>query len=246
MSANQRIILGKKVNKLRREGLVPANVFGKNIDSCHISVNLKEFLKVFKEAGESGLVNLKVGDGSIKPVLIREVQVHTLTREPLHIDFYQVNLTEKVEVKVPIVLEGEEPEIVHTSEAVVIQPISEIGVRALPTELPEDIKVNISTLKAINDAIMVSQLNVPQGVEIMADQEAVVVKLDNAVTEEMQKLLEEQQSEAQAAAEAAQPEGGEAEGEAKEGEAPEEDGEPSENKAGEPSSSGEAPQEENK
>ena len=113
-------------------------------------------------------------------------------------------------------IERDEPEIVHTGEAVVIQPLMEVEVEALPDNLPEKIEVDITTLRAIDDAILVSSLKVPEGVTVVTDPEAVVVKLDNAVTEEMKKLMEEQAAE-QAAAAAAPPAGGEA---AAEGEAP--------------------------
>lgn len=207
LKAQEREILGKKVKTLRRDGIIPGHVFGKKTETEHVSVNLAEFLKVFHQAGETGLVDLKIGE-KIRPVLIRDVQLDPVKGSPLHIDFYQVNLSEQVTVPVPVVLIGEEPEVVHTGEAVVIQPMGEVEVEALPAELPEKIEVDISGLKAIDDAILVSQLLVPEGVTILADAESVVVKLDNAVTEEMQKLMEEQAAEAAAAAEAVAPEEG--------------------------------------
>lgn len=223
LKASERIILGKQVNKLRKKGLIPGHVFGKNLETEHVSVNKADFVKVLKEAGETGLVDLKIGEEKIRPVLIRQVQVDPVRGEMLNIDFYQVNLTEKTKVNVPIILIGEEPEAVHSGEAVVIQPMMEVEVEALPTDLPEKIEVDITPLKAIDDAILVSQLNVPGEVTILAEPESVVVKLDKAITEEMQKLLEEQAAEAAAATEAtaateaaAVEEG--AEGEVKEGE----------------------------
>lgn len=221
LKAQEREVLGKQVKKLRRDGIIPAHVFGNKVETEHVSIKLIDFIKVFRQAGETGLVDLKIGETKIRPVLVRDVQVHPVTDIPLHVDFYQVNLLEKVTVPVPIVLIGEEPEVVHTGEAVVIQPMGEVEVEALPAELPEKIEADISSLKAIDDAILVSQLSVPEGVTILADPEAVVVKLDNAVTEEMQKLMEEQAAEQAAAAEAAAAEEGAeapAEGETVEGE----------------------------
>src|SRR3989344_1923635 len=200
LKASEREVLGKEVKKLRRDGIIPGHIFGNKVESEHISVKLVDFVKVFHQAGETGLVDLKVGEEKIRPVLIRDVQVDPVKGSPLHIDFYQVNLLEKVTVPVPVVLIGDEPEIVHTGEAVVIQPVSEVEVEALPAELPEKIEVDITSLKAIDDAILVSQLSVPEGVTILADPEVVVVKLDNAVTEEMKQLMEEQAAEQAAAA----------------------------------------------
>ncbi len=225
LKAEEREILGKKVKNLRSQGLIPAHVFGKNLATEHVSVKALDFKRVYDEAGETGLIDLKIGAEKVRPVLIRGVQLDPVRDNLLHIDFYQVNLLEKVRVSVPIEIFGEEAEAVHTGEAVVIQPISEIEVEALPADLPEKITVDITSLKAIDDAILVSSLNIPEGVTVLADPEAVVVKLDSAVTEEMKKLLEEQAAEAQAAAAAQVPAEGEVpvEGEVAEGEAPTEE-----------------------
>ena len=223
LKASEREVLGKKVSKLRKEGFLPAHVFGNKVETEHVTVKLADFKKVYQQAGETGLVDLRIGEERVRPVLIREVQIHALTNEPLHIDFYQVNLKEKVEVAVPIELVGEEAEIVHSGEAVLIQPITEIQVEALPADLPEKIVVDTTSLKAIDDAITVAQLTVPEGVTILAEPESVVAKLDTAVTAEMEQLMEEAAAETEAAQEAAAEEGAEgetpAEGEAAEGEA---------------------------
>lgn len=226
LKAEEREILGKKVRQLRRVGMLPAHVFGNKLETEHVTVSLLEFAKVYKEAGETGLIDLKIGAEKVRPVLVREVQTDPVRGGLLHIDFYQVNLLEKVKVSVPVVLIGDETELVHTGEAVVIQPISEVEVEALPAELPENIEVDITPLKAIDDAILVSQLKVPVGVEILADPEGVVVKLDNAVSAEAAELMEEMQQEQAAAAEAA-----EAEAAPEEGEAPAEGEEGAEGKA---------------
>lgn len=209
LRAQERTLLGKKVKNLRKRGLIPAHVFGKGLETEHVSVKVIDFRKVYDQAGETGLVDLRIGEEKVRPVLIRDVQFDPLKGNPLHIDFYQVNLKEKVSVPVPIVVIGEEPEIVHRGEAVVIQPLSEVEVEALPAELPENIEVDISKLKAIDDAILVSELKVPEGATILTDPEAVVVKLDSAVTEEMKRLLEEQAEEAAAQAMAQAAEAGE-------------------------------------
>ncbi len=207
LKATKREILGKKVNKLRREGTIPGHVFGKKLQTEHVSVKAGEFLKVYKEAGETGLVDLKIGEKEIRPVLIRQIQTDPVRGDVLHIDFYQVNLLEKTTVNVPILLAGEEPEIVHSGEAVVIQPMMEVSVEALPGDLPENSEVDITTLNAIDDAITIAKLVVPEGVTLLADPESVVVKLDTAITEEMKKLMEEEAAAAAAQVEAAAVEG---------------------------------------
>src|SRR3990167_7765151 len=108
LSAQKRTVLGRKVKKLRTEGLIPAHVFGHKVKTEHIQVKLGDFTKVFEKAGETGIIDLAV-DSQKKPVLVRNVQVHPVTDQPLHIDFYQVNLAEKVKVSVPLEIIGEAP-----------------------------------------------------------------------------------------------------------------------------------------
>lgn len=201
LHADERIILGKKVESLRREGKLPAHVFGKGLEGENVLVSQKDFLKVFHQAGETGLIDLKIGKEQVRPVLIREVQYNPVSNLPIHIDFYQVNLTQKVKVPVPLELIGEQPETVKLGETIVLQTINEVEVEALPTDLIEKIEVDISTLKAIDDAITVGQLNYDKSkLIISAAEDEVVVKLAPAVTAEMEKLLEEQAAEAAAAA----------------------------------------------
>ena len=201
LKAEERIILGKKVKLLRKEGILPGHVFGESKETEHVSVKASDFMQVFHQAGETGLIDLKIGDEKIRPVLIREVQHEPIRGDILNISFYQVNLSQKVTVPVPIVLKGDEPESVHAGEAVVLQTVNELQVEALPTDLVENIEVDITPLKNIDDAITVSRLNYDRSkLTIHAEPEEIVVKLAPAVTEEMKRLLEEQAAEAAAAA----------------------------------------------
>lgn len=209
LQADERKILGKKVKKLRRDGLLPGHVFGKGVDGEMVSVPAKDFLKTYEEAGETGLIDLKIGKDKVRPVLVRDVQHDPITGQPIHIDFYQVNLQEKVKVPVPLVLVGEQPEVVHLGEAIVLQTVMEVEVEALPTDLVEKIEVDIAPLKAIDDAITVGQLNYDRSkLTIHADPEGIVVKLAPAVSAEMEKLLEEEAAEKAAAVAEAQVEEG--------------------------------------
>lgn len=260
LSADERKILGKKVKQLRADGKLPAHVFGKGVDSEIVSVETKEFLKTFHLAGETGLIDLKisklaadaVGSEKVRPVLIREVQYDPVSGNLIHVDFYQVNLSEKVKVPVPLELIGDQPESVHLGETIVLQTLNEVEVEALPTDLVEKIEVDITSLKQIDDAITVAQLNYDKDkLTLHADAESIVVKLAPAVTAEMEKLLEEQAAETAAAAAEAQAEGAEgaapAEGEAvagEAGEAPAERAEAVEDKEGAPVEGEKAPTEE--
>ncbi len=202
LNAEERDLLGKKVKKLRNGGKLPGHVFGKGLDTEHVAVDAKEFFTIFRQAGETGLIDLKIGKEKVRPVLVREVQHDPLSGGPLHIDFYQVNLTQKVKVSVPLTLIGEQPESVHLGESIVLQTLNEVEVEALPTDLVEKIEVNITSLKNIDDAITISQLNFDRSkLTVHADPETVVVKLAPAVSAQMEELLEEQAAEQAAAAE---------------------------------------------
>ena len=247
LSADERIIVGKKVKALRADGKLPAHVFGKGIDSEAVTVPTKDFIVTFRKAGETGLIDLKIGTKKVRPVLIRDVQYGPVTGEPIHIDFYQVNLSEKVKVSVPIVQIGEAPESVHLGETIVLQTLNEVEVEALPTDLPEKLEVDITSLKEVNDAVTVSQLSVDTSkIIIHADAEEIVVKLAPAVSAETAKLLEEEAAEQAAQAAETAAEGAEgaapAEGEAAAGE-PVEGAEAAAGESEAPAETGEAPAE---
>jgi large subunit ribosomal protein L25 len=159
LKAQERTVMGKKVKQLRKAGIVPAHVFGNTKEVEHVQVDMKDFMAVLNQAGETGLINLKIGEEKNRPVLIRETDFDPRKGTLTHIGFYQVNLKEKVTVPVPIVLIGEEPESVKMGEHIVLQNLSEVQVEALPGDLIENIEVNIEVLKNVDDAITVDQLN---------------------------------------------------------------------------------------
>jgi len=225
LKVEKRKILGKQVKKLRREGILPANVFGKKMKSESVQADAKEFAAVYKEAGETGLVDLDL-DGKIIPILIQNV--HTNFRgNVLHADFYQVDLTQKVKASVPVEVIGE-PKAVVDKIGILMNIISEVEVEALPEELPENIQVNVEHLANIDDQITVADLKAPAGVTILTDVNQVVSKIGELITKE----AAEQAAEEAAAAEAASAETGTetpTEGEApKEGETPAEGEKPAE------------------
>lgn len=220
LTTKKRQIFGKKVKNLRKEGIIPAHVFGKKKKTEHVSVLLKNFWPVYQQAGETGLIDLKIGDGEILPVMIRGVQKDPVKGGLLHIDFYAVNLSEKVKVPVPVVVVGgEDIDSVKIGDAVILQTLTELEVEALPGDLIENIEVNIAHLKNIDDAVTVGQLELDRSkLTINVDPEEVAVKLAPAITEEMKKLMEEQAAEQAAAAQVAAEEGAEVKAEGGEGE----------------------------
>lgn len=219
LKAEERTVLGKKVKQLRKQGIVPGHVFGNTKEVEHVQVNAKDFITVLKQAGETGLISLRIGEDKVRPVLIRETDFDPRSGNLTHIGFFQVNLKEKVLVPVPIVLIGEEPESVKMGEHIVLQNLSEVQVEALPGDLIENIEVNIEVLKNVDDAITVDQLNYNRElITVLAEPDEVVVKLAPAVTEEMKAMLEEADAEVAAAVEEAEAAEGEEKAEGEEGE----------------------------
>lgn len=197
LTVEKRKVLGKKVKKLRREGILPANIYGKDVKSLAVQLPQKEFETVFKEVGETGLVDVAV-NGEVKPVLIHNVQVEPLSNQYLHADFYQVNLKEKIKAMVPVVIIGEAKAVVD-KVGIVLQPLSEIEVEALPEDLPEKIEVNVEKLANLEEQIAVGDLKAPQGVEILTDPEQVVVKVAALVSKEAEELAAQEAAAAEAA-----------------------------------------------
>ncbi|QQG40712.1 MAG: 50S ribosomal protein L25 [Candidatus Levyibacteriota bacterium] len=236
LKVEKRTVLGENVKKLRKTGIFPANIYGKDIKSLAVQVPYKDFEAVYKDTGETGLVDLQV-DGQIRPVLIHNVQKDHLTKTPLHADFYQVNLKEKVKTMVAVATIGE-PKAVTDKLGLLMQTLHEIEVEALPADLPEKIEINIEHLANVNDQITIADIKTPTGVTILTDPGQVIVKIVELVTKE---------AEAEAKAEAAAAEAAKAEL------APAEEGAPAEGAApakssGEPKGEkpAEAPKEESK
>lgn len=211
LSVKKREIFGKKVKKLRKEGVLPANVYGKEMKSVAVQMPTKEFISVFDAAGHSGVVELKLDSETI-PTLVHEVTYNHITKDILHVDFYKVNLKEKVKAVVPVVIVGE-PQAVTEKLGLLMHSLSEVEVEALPTDLPEHIEVDVTPLAEVGASIHVADLKVPAGVMIVTDGEHEVARIAELVSKE----AEEQAAEEAAAAEEASEEGAEGEAPAAEG-----------------------------
>lgn len=163
---------------------MPGNVYGKKIKSLSVQVSLDEFKKVFSEVGATGVVELKV-NGDMRPVLIHNVQLDPVLDSPLHADFLQVDLKEKVTATVPLEFVGESP-AAKSGEGIVVEQVREIEVEALPGDLPEKIVVDISKLEKVDDAIKVGDLPIDlKKVEVKDEAEKIVVSVAPPAKEEV-------------------------------------------------------------
>ena len=190
LKAEERKITGKQVKQLRKEGILPASIYGKKVKSGSIQLNKDEFIKLYRKTGETAIIDILVGESDkAHHVLVRELQKTATTGKLLHVSFQEVDLTEKIEAEIPVRLEGESP-AVKEKLALLLQELNEITVEAAADSLPEEIKIDISKLKASGDSIYIKDIVVPQGVEIKNDPEIVVVRLDELVAPESEVLPE--------------------------------------------------------
>ena len=172
LKSEKRTLLGKKVKSLRRGGIIPAVVYGGKEGTPPIELDLKEFSKLFKTAGETTLIKLLVGD-SAKNVLIHDVSRNTMTDEITHVDFYEVNMDEKITAKIPFVFIGDAQAVIDLG-GVLVKAMQELEVRALPAHLPREIEVDISSLKTFDDSIMIKNIKLPPNVETTENPETSV------------------------------------------------------------------------
>jgi len=179
----------KSPSSVRASGSIPAVYYGKKVDSTAVSVSKKDFEKVLKEAGESSVITLKDGKAS-HDVLIHDVQVHPVTDELRHVDFYVVEKDKLVKVAVPIEFIGEAPAI-KTLGGVLVKALHEIEVEAFPRNLPQSIEVDVSGLDDFEKSITIAQIKFGEGVTPTLDATEVVVLVNAPKEEEEEAPVEE-------------------------------------------------------
>jgi large subunit ribosomal protein L25 len=207
LRAEPRDLHGKKVRRLRREGLVPGVVYGPVVEgTVSVSVNRRDFEKFFQQNGHSTVLTLQWEGGS-QPVLIREVQVHPVSRDPLHIDFFAPNMRVVLRQSVPVTLHG-----LGDHNGVLQNLLNEVEIEALPADLPHQLDVDASGLANVGDALYVRDLNVPESVTIITGGDDMIASLIAEAAEEAEAAAEE-------AAEGEEAAKGEEAAEAAEGEA---------------------------
>jgi large subunit ribosomal protein L25 len=175
LKASVRDLLGKRSRRLHGEGKLAAVVYGHNATPTPLVLDRLEFQKVFVKSGRTHLVDLQV-DGKTEKVLVREIQTHPRRLGPIHVDFYQVNLEEKITVEVPVHLVGESA-AVKRGDADVLQPIHSLRVECLPSDIPEAFEVDLTPLDEIDSELRISDLKMPKGVTPLLDPEELIVKI---------------------------------------------------------------------
>ena len=184
LAVQMRNVVGKQLRRLRREGLIPAVIYGQDIEALPIQIDQYELRPALAEVGLSRLITLVVDDGATShTALIREVQRDVLTDNILHVDFFQVQMLEKISTTIPLRLIGESQAV--TQEAgVLLQGVVEVEIECLPGDLVDAIEVDISSLTELEQEITVADLVYPPGVEVLADPREMVVRVMTTYEEE--------------------------------------------------------------
>jgi large subunit ribosomal protein L25 len=187
ITATKREVLGKKTVQLRRQGITPAHLFGHDLKSQALQVNTTDLIKILTQAGTTRLVSLKVeGDKEPKNVFVREIQRDVLSRQLLHVDFFQVKKGEKMQMDIPIVLIGEAPAM-RGKGRLISRGITGLKIECLPEKVPPQVTVDISVLTELEQGIFVKDILLDPDITVHADPQQLVVK----VTEIIIKVEEE-------------------------------------------------------
>lgn len=196
---------------MRKQGMLPAIVYGHNKKTEHLAVNAAEFSRAFRKAGESTLLDLQV-DGKSKNVIIQDTQKHYLKGNFIHADFYEVSMTEKLKAHVALEFLGV-PKAVKELGGILVTVLNEVEVECLPADLPHNIEVEISGLSTFEDVIHVRDLKVSDKVEVLTNADDVVVKVSppRDIEAELAEPVVEDVSKVEGAAETPKPGEGEAE-----------------------------------
>jgi large subunit ribosomal protein L25 len=177
LTAKIRKETGRKTKAIKNAGKIPAVVYGPGVKNVLVEIDYKEFQKVFKEAGESSLISLHVeGEKEERPVLVHEIQKDSVSDNIIHVDFFQASLKEEVEANVPLVFEGVSLAVKDLG-GTLVKHFSELEVKALPQNLPHEIKISIDILKTFEDHILVKDLILPEKVKVIAKADEIVVSV---------------------------------------------------------------------
>jgi large subunit ribosomal protein L25 len=173
LSAKTRVERGRRVNKGRKEGLVPAVLYGKGLDSVSLWVNAIDIKRLLKKSGESTIIDLKIDEKDNRKALISDIQKDPVRGVYRHLDFHQVNMKEELETEVELVFIGES-EAVKALGGVLVKSINKIVVKCLPADLPSHVDVDISALKTFEDHITIKNLSIPKNVKVELEEDVIV------------------------------------------------------------------------
>lgn len=197
IAVDARVASGKQNRHLRASGYVPGVVYGRGAESVPVQVEAKTLETLYRAAGRTSIVQLQVAGDAPRSVIITGLQRHPLTGRALHVDFFLVDLKQKMEVEVPLTFAGEAPAVAQTG-GTLLTNLSRVRVRALPSEIPHEVSVDVSGLVDLDAAIHVRDLVVGEGVQILAEGDELVAKVLPPRVEEEPVIAVEGELEAEA------------------------------------------------
>jgi large subunit ribosomal protein L25 len=189
IQAEKRNVVGKQVRALRREGKLPAVIYGHHVDPVSIVLDAHDASKTLAKASSSTLVTIEL-EGKQYPTLVRERQLDFIRNSLIHVDFLAVSMTEKLTASVGVHIEGEAPAVKEFG-AILVTNLTELEVECLATDLPERFVVDVSGLAEIGDGVYVKDLEVPANVEILTDPDEMIVVATAMAAEEVEEEAEE-------------------------------------------------------
>lgn len=181
LKAAKRSVSGKGVQALRKDGLMPAIVYGPKQEALPVEMNQREFAKVLEKAGESTVIGLSV-DGEVHNVLIHDVDFDPVTSVARHADFYAIVKGQKVKVEIPLEFVGES--LAVKQGANLVKALHELEIEADPMNLPREIAVDISVLAEVDAHILAKDIKLPEGVTLVTGADEVVATVVEAKEEE--------------------------------------------------------------
>jgi large subunit ribosomal protein L25 len=203
-----RTVLGKQVRRLRREGILPANIYGHGRESRPVQINSLEFRKLLNAHGATRVIQLRL-NGSAEPALVRHIEREPKTGKIQHVDFMHVEMNEKLRARVNVHLTGDAP-AVKTLSGVLLHLVDAVEVECLPADLPDSLEVDVSGLEELDVPVLVSDIKLPRQVTLLTDGAEQVAKVVASRAEKVEEAAAPEAAEAPAEAAEAPAEAGEA------------------------------------
>jgi large subunit ribosomal protein L25 len=191
LQAERRELLGKKVRRLRHQGILPATVYGHNTEPVSIQINAHDFAGVLRNAGRNRLIDLTIDGERARPVFVKQTTIDAKRNMIQHVEFYQANLREKLTSTVALHFTGDSPAV--REGGILLPVLDHVNIESLPDDVPPTgLEVDISVITEFNGAVHAGEIPMPQGVTLVTPPDEVVAKVDPPVAEEVvEEVLEE-------------------------------------------------------
>jgi large subunit ribosomal protein L25 len=176
LRARRRAVVGKKVRFLRREGLLPASLYGPGVESTALELPAREAEAVLRRATSTTLLPLYVDEDTPRRVLVRQVQRHPVSDQALHVDFFALPMNETTRAQVPLHFVGDAPAVTQF-EGTLVRNLETVEVECLPMDLPARLDVDLTAMADLNSVIHASELELPSGVTLLTSPEATLISV---------------------------------------------------------------------